>query len=140
MKKKPARIKKRMWHKLTPFALLASALVAGVIFIQTGSLNQTTKKTPSNTVSAVPAQPFPGERMPAIPAIPAVHKPKTENTIAIHSPAGGAGWVRGRGHYFSTLQIEWGWNLKGNVEKFTINLLKSGTLYKKLATVDVSTK
>ena len=46
MKKKAARIKKRMWHKLTPFVLLASALVAGVIFIQTGSLNQTINKTP----------------------------------------------------------------------------------------------
>ena len=106
-------------------------MVAGVIFIQTGSLNQTTK-------SAVPAQPFPGEQMPAIPAIPAMQRPKTENTIAIHSPAGNAGWVRG--HTLSSMPIEWSWNLKGNAEKFTINLLKGGKLYKQVATVDVITK
>lgn len=131
MKKKSAQIKKRTWHKLTPFAFLASALFAGVIFIQTSSLNQTTK-------SATPAQPFPGEQKPAIPAIPVISKPKTENTIAIHSPAGGAGWVRGQTLTF--MPIEWSWNLKGNSEKFTINLLKGGTLYKKLATVDVNTR
>lgn len=116
---------------------MASALILGVVFAQ-GGLNNQAKKTPLNTVPAVPAQPFPGEQRPAIPAIPAMVKPKTENTIAIHSPAGGAGWVRGQ--TLTYMPIEWSWNLKGNTKKFTINLLKSGTLYKQLATVDVNTR
>ena len=123
-KSKSARIHPIRKHG--PLMLLASALIVGFVFAQ------------SNTVPAVPAQPFPGEQMPAIPAIPAIIKPKTENTIAIHSPAGGAGWVRGQTLY--SMPIEWSWNLKGNAEKFTINLLKGGALYKKLAMVDVNTK
>lgn len=134
-KKRTKRVTKKKFHlrKFLPWTLLASALVIGAFVIPNNLLNknQTTK-------SAVPAQPFPGEQMPAIPAIPAMQKPKTENTIAIHAPAGGAGWVRGQTLTF--MPIEWSWNLKGNAEKFTINLLKGGILYKQLATVDVNSK
>lgn len=120
--------------------VLAPVTLVGFIFLRGDNLKQPPVITQSGIMPAIPAQPFPGERMPAIPAIPAsMHKPKAENSIVIHSPAGGAGWVRGRGQYFSTLHIEWSWNLKGNLEKFTVNLLKGGTLYKKLATVDAGT-
>ena len=118
--------------------IMAPVALMGFLFAQSG---ESTKSLPpvtqSGTIPAVPAQPFPGEQKPAIPAIPAnKYKPQTDNTIFIHSPAGGAGWVRGRGQYFSTLEIEWSWNLKGSAEQFTINLLKGGQFYKKLATVN----
>lgn len=117
--------------------IMAPVALMGFLF---GQDNYTKKSPQVDAVSlAIPAQSFPGERMPAVPAIPpGTRTPKTENSIVIHSPAGGAGWVRGQGQYFSTLQIEWSWNLKGSAEKFTINLLKGGALYKKLATVNVS--
>ena len=130
--KRISKIRRPKWRKFLPWTLLASALLIGAFAIPSNLLNQ------NNTKSAIPAQPFPGEQMPAIPAIPAMQKPKTENTIAIHAPAGGAGWVRGQ--TLSSMPIEWSWNLKGNAEKFTINLLKGGTLYKQLATVDVNTR
>lgn len=114
--------------------IMAPVALVGFLFSQGGY----EKRSPqADAVSSViPAQPFPGERMPAIPAIPAKSKPTTENTIAIHSPAGGAGWVRGQ--TLSWMPIEWSWNLKGSAEKFTINLLKGGKFYKKLATENIT--
>lgn len=114
--------------------VLAPVALAGFILVQG---NYAKKSSQNDAISlAIPAQSFPGERMPAIPAIPATSKPKTENTIAIHSPAGGAGWVRGQ--TLSWMPIEWSWNLKGSAEKFTINLLKGGKFYKKLATENIN--
>ncbi|MDP3792721.1 MAG: hypothetical protein Q8Q89_03240 [bacterium] len=116
--------------------VMAPVALMGFLFTQNGASQKSAPPvTQSGTKPATPAQPFPGERMPAIPALSAnKYKPQTENTIYIHSPAGGAGWVRGQ--IYSSMPIEWSWNLKGNVERFTINLLKGGQFYKKLATVN----
>ena len=118
---------------------VAVAIIAAIFGVGGGYLavnNKNERPTPqSGTTVAIPAQPFPGQSIPAIPAIPAeMKKPKTENSIFIHSPAGSVGWVRGQA--FAPMHIEWSWNLKGNVQDFDINLLKDGKFHKKLATVN----
>ena len=117
--------------------VMAPVALIGFLFAQNGNSTKSTPPvTQSGTIPAIPAQPFPGERMPAIPAIPATSRSQTENTIKIHTPAGGAGWVRGQ--IYSSMPIQWSWNLKGAEQKFTINLLKAGRLYKKLAIVNTA--
>src|SRR3989338_8566228 len=95
------------------FALVAVIAGGGGCYL---AVNNGKKSTPPVTQSGtIPAQPFPGQGVPAIPAIPSTHG-TNENKITVLAPNGGETLFTHKSSVYGGDLITWSGNTKRGVK------------------------
>lgn len=99
-------------------ALVASIAGAGGGYVAVKN-SDLLKLPPSGTTIAIPAQPFPGEKSPAIRAVPAFPTKKSpgKNQIKVVTPNGGEKFIQGK----EKITIKWA----GGTEKVMLALIST---------------
>ncbi|GEM_PF-4843434 len=101
------------------FALVAVIAGAGGGYLAVNQKAALLSVTQSGTIPAIPAQPFPGEKSPAVRAVPAIPAKKAvgRNQIQVITPNGGEKFVQGKGK----IAIKW----SGGTEKVMLALMST---------------
>ena len=99
------------------FALAAVIAGAGGGYLAVNNDKQPPQVVQSGTIPAIPAQPFPGEKSPAVRAVPAIPAKKAagQSKIQVVMPNGGERFVQGR----DKITIKW----FGGTEKVMLALM-----------------